>query len=78
MTATTISITKGEDVTLNLAFKNSNASAFDLTGSTVTFTVRKSATVAPIITKTATVTSAVGGLASVDLSDTETNIANRA
>ncbi len=39
--ASTITITQGEDFTLNLAFTNANGSAYNLTGSTVTLLVRK-------------------------------------
>src|SRR5664279_4641720 len=79
MSTGTITIKQGDDTTIDLAFKNLNGSAFNLTGSTVTFAIRRNATATPVITRTITsFTNAAAGLTTISLSHTETALAVRA
>jgi len=75
-----IEIIRGDDITLNMTFTNDDGSALNLTGSTVFFTVTADNTKAndnnAIITKDISVhTTPLGGLTTIQLSDTETSVA---
>lgn len=78
MSAGTITIIQGEDFTLNLAFTNADGSAYNLTGCSVSLVVRKNVLSAPVINRAAAFTSAPGGLASIPLSEADTDLAIRA
>lgn len=79
MNSSTISINPSEDFTLDLAFKNADGSAYDLTGASVRFEVRRSATSADVIDKTVTNHSdPTAGLTSIVLTESDTALAIRA
>jgi hypothetical protein len=79
MAKSTISINPAEPFTLDLAFKNTDGSAYNLTGCSVELEIRKSASSSPIIDKPVTShTNAAQGLTAIALTSTDTNIAVRA
>jgi len=73
-----LSVFRGDDVTYNLSFKDGDDVAIDITDWTIFFTVKKNKLTPDAdadISKDITVhTSAVDGLSSIVLTDTDTNI----
>jgi hypothetical protein len=70
---------RGDDKTINLTFTNSAGSPIDLTSASIFFTVKKysdDADASALISKKVTShTQATGGLSSVTISDSDSNIA---
>lgn len=77
---TTISITRGDDKSINFAFTDGNSAAIDITGYTLFFTVKEvtdtaSDDTAAVISKTVTShTDAVNGLSSVTITNADSDI----
>lgn len=64
MVASTISIIQGEDVSRNLVFEKADGAAYDSTGCSIAFEVRRSPRTDPILTKptsVSTLNQRVGG-----------------
>jgi len=76
ITNTPLCVIQGDDEVFNLTFTLDGTTPLNLTGSQITFVVVPSA-VDPVanalITKTATIVSAVAGTAQLDLSNTDTD-----
>ena len=78
--ATTMNIRRGNPYNATITFKDENGAAYNLTGKTVFFTVKKSTDITTddavaVITKDITThTSASGGITALALTATQTNI----
>lgn len=76
----TITVIRGDDVALNVAFKDNDGVAIDITGYTVFFTVKDNLNIdndaEALISKTITNhTAPLTGQTTINLSNTETNLA---
>lgn len=76
--AATITVQKGDDASIQLDFTNPDGTAYNATGSTLTFTVLKQSGATPVITKTVTSFTVSGSRATVALTAANLTIAVRA
>jgi hypothetical protein len=74
----TITIQRGDSASVGITLSNPDSSPYNATGSTLTFTVRKTALSTPILTKTVTSFINGGSQAAISLSTTDTTIDVRA
>src|SRR4051794_6154231 len=70
--SSTITVQKADDATITLTLTNSDGTAYNATGSSLTFTVRKAAGAIPVIAKTvSSFTGAGHNLATIALTKTD-------
>jgi len=68
-------ITKGQSKAYDLTFTTGDGTAQDITGATITFTVKRTLSdVDAVVTKTATITDATAGKATITLAPTDTDL----